>query len=604
MKLRSHITHAKQLYNDLDRSIFTDKNTTKLLKGSGNENHRYDENFPFEINSVWYTQNWVRDNTNLSDPLEVQTAINFNRYFYLLSSRPLNLFFRTPQDEWASRNNDEYVLAVRNEYFFIHSVLHPKAKIKKAYLNLFMINPYVKNEGFGKALLQWYERFLKNFGIEYIYLTPLKRAGRDDAYTYWFKQGFDYVKDPDLMANLGAFLEGDKDRKGMVSRNPYYPPATTWPGRQPGPWLSLQQTIVNPVERKTLSYYETVNPRVHQIQIPGSKSKWYSVHMWKQIDATTLSVHPNATFQAYLDAVPTEVVPFDEPVGFHYMVSLNSNTYLRRVEGDLPPEDSDEYRVLREQMECESKPIFFKKINEVRRREGIPDADKPTEYTKEMMQDDYDTCSAFQSFLTSASAPDLDAIFNVALDTKVPPSPPSTSGKTIDTVDIIDPTVIPAPIKTLATEDDEESNATLPEDFGAFNLDTSVGDIVEAAQAQRNRIRAREKADKEKEPPRQRLKRSSIREQDEASTNQKAEQRQDEVIDLTGEDDQTEEELQLANYRKTAIERAKADMQKRFYKEGANRSMTFAQYLEQNRIEYLYAIESQLSTILMRLRRR
>jgi hypothetical protein len=326
--------------------------------------------------------------------------------------------------------------------------------------------------------------------------------------------------------------------------------------------------------------------------------------MWKQINATTLSVHPNATFQAYLDAIPTEVVPFDEPIGFHYMVDLDSNTYLRRVEGDLPLEDSDEYRVLREQMECESKPIFFKKINEVRRREGIPDADKPTEYTKTMMQDDYDTCSAFQAFSTFSSAPDLDAMFNVAVDTKVPPSPPPTSNKTIDTVDIIDPTVIPAPIKTLDTSDNEEKNATLPQDFGAFDMDTSIGDIIEAAQAQRTRIRAREKADKEKEPPRQRLKRTSIREQDEATTNQKAEQRQDEVIDLTGEDDKTEEDKQLAINRKTATERAKAEMQKRYYREGANRSMTFAEYLEKNRIEYLYAIESQLSTILMRLRRR
>jgi hypothetical protein len=602
MKLRSHITHAKQLYNDLDRSIFTNKNIAKRLKGSGNENHRYDENFPFEINSVWYTQNWVRDNTNLADPLEVQTAINFNRYFYLLSSRPLNLFFRTPQDEWASRNNDEYVLAVRNEYFFIHSVLHPKAKIKKAYLNLFMINPYVKNEGFGKALLQWYERFLKNFGIEYIYLTPLKRIGRDDAYTYWFKQGFDFVKDPNLMANLGAFLDGDKDRKGMVNNNPYYPPATTWPGRQPGPWLSLQQPVVNPVERKTLSYYETLNPRVHQIQIPGSKSKWYSVHMWKQIEATTPSVHPNATFQTYLDAIPTEVVPFDEPIGFHYMVNLDSNTYLRRVEGDLPPEDSDEYRVLREQMECESKPIFFKKNNEVRRREGIPDVDKPTEYTKAMMQDDYDTCSAFQAFSTYSSAPDLDAMFNVAVDTQVPPSPPSTNTK-IDTVDIIDPTVIPAPIPTLDTTE-EESNATLPSDFAAFDMDTSIGDIIDAAQSQRARIRARETESDEKEPPRQRIKRQSIREQDEQTSNQQAQQRQNEVIDLTGEDNQTEEEIQLAKYRQTATERAKAEMQKKYYKEGQNRYMTFAEYLEKNRIEYLYAIESQLATILMRLRRR
>jgi hypothetical protein len=619
MKLRSHITHAKQLYNDLDRSIFTDKNTTKRLKGSGNDNHRYDENFPFETNSVWYTtepgatDNWVKDSTNLLDPIEVQTAINFNRYFYLLSTRPLNVFYKTPQEEWARRNSDEYVLALRNEYFFISSVLHPKAKIKKAYLSLFMINPYVKNEGFGKALLQWYERYLKNFGIEYIYLTPLKRAGRDDAYTYWYRQGFDYVKDPDFMSRLDAELDGDKDRKGITKPYPYYPPATTWPATAPGPWLSLKQPLVNPVERKTLLKNEVANPRIHQIQIPKSKARWYSVHMWKRIEPSVPSVHSNATFQAYLDAVPIDPVSYDEPIGFHYMVDLKSNTYLQRVEGDLPPEDSDEYRVLREQMECEAKPVFFKKMNDVRRRAGIPDVDKPTLYTETMMQEDYNTCSL--TTIPTSSVPDLDAQFNVAYDTQLPPLPPSTKQTNNSDVDI-DLKAIPAPIETLATSDDEETGSTLPPTLGSFDknesndkepifdIDTSLGDIVEAARAQRSRIRARENVDEEKEPPKQRLKRRSIREQDETKTNQSAEQRQEEIIDLTGEDDKTEEEIQLANARRTATGRARDNMMKKYYRDGSNRSMTFPEYLEKNRIEYLYAIEQELATIMMRLRLR
>jgi hypothetical protein len=240
----------------------------------------------------------------------------------------------------------------------LYSVIHPQAKIKKAYLNLFMINPYLKRGGFGGALLKWYEQYLReNFGIEYVYLVPLKRAGVDDAYTYWNKMGFDYVKDPDLMKLLTKEKDASKDRKELKTGMLYEP---TPKGKPPGDMLVIDRQVAMDPERKSAKL--AWSDREHPTVPTGEKAAYVSSSMWKKItDNPSVYVeHENKKFDAYLKAVPTKPVTkisFD----FHYTVDVTSETYMKKVDGPLPK--GEEYANYRSKLECLAIPILVYKLN-------------------------------------------------------------------------------------------------------------------------------------------------------------------------------------------------------------------------------------------------
>ena len=369
MPLTRHVTHAKQLYNDLDKNVFTTLYKKDRLTGQGNHNHHYEDDFPFSYDSMYFTtfegsNNWVLNVIDKDSIEDRKVAVDFGRYFFLLSLRTLNALWLSDSREWAYKDREEYVLALRNEYFFLYSVIHPQAKIKKAYLNLFMINPYLKRGGFGGALLKWYEQYLReNFGIEYVYLVPLKRAGVDDAYTYWNKMGFDYVKDPDLMKLLTKEKDASKDRKELKTSMLYEP---TPKGKPPGDMLVIDRQVAMDPERKSAKL--AWSDREHPTVPTGEKAAYVSSSMWKKItDNPSVYVeHENKKFDAYLKAVPTKPmtkISFD----FHYTVDVTSETYMKKVDGPLPR--GEEYANYRSKLECLAIPILVYKLNTSR---GFP----------------------------------------------------------------------------------------------------------------------------------------------------------------------------------------------------------------------------------------
>jgi N-acetylglutamate synthase-like GNAT family acetyltransferase len=369
MSLKSHISHARQLYSDIDKNVITSLYTDDKLEGSGNHNHHYEDDFPFSYDSMYFTtfegsNNWVLNVIDKDSVEDRKVAVDFGRYFFLLSLRTLNALWLSDSREWAYRDREEYVLALRNEYFFLYSVIHPQGKIKKAYLNLFMINPYLKRGGFGAALLKWYEQYLReNFGIEYVYLVPLKRIGVDDAYTYWNKMGFDYVKDPDLMKLLTKEKDASKDRKELKNSMLYEP---TPKGKPPGDMLVIDRQVAMDPERKSAKM--AWSDREHPTIPTGEKAAYVSSSMWKKItDNPSVYVeHENKKFDAYLKAVPTKPVTkisFD----FHYTVDVTSETLMKKVDGPLPR--GDEYANYRSKLECLAIPILVYKLNTSR---GFP----------------------------------------------------------------------------------------------------------------------------------------------------------------------------------------------------------------------------------------
>jgi N-acetylglutamate synthase-like GNAT family acetyltransferase len=369
MSLKSHITHAKQLYSDIDKNVITSLYKDDKLEGSGNHNHHYEDNFPFDPTDMYFTtfegsKNWVMNVVDTDSVEDRKVAVDFSRYFFLLSLRTLNALWLSDSREWAYKDREEYVLALRNEYFFLYSVIHPQAKIKKAYLNLFMINPYLRRGGFGGALLKWYEQFLReNFGIEYVYLVPLKRTGVDDAYTYWNKMGFDYVKDPDLMKLLTKERDASKDRKEMKNEMLY---ESTPKGKPPGNMIAIDRFVSMDPERKSAKL--AWSDREHPTVPTGEKAAYVSTSMWKKItdNPSVYTEHENKKFDAYLKAVPTKPVTkisFD----FHYTVDVTSETFMKKVEGPLPT--GDEYANYRSKLECLAIPILVYKLNTSR---GFP----------------------------------------------------------------------------------------------------------------------------------------------------------------------------------------------------------------------------------------
>ena len=369
MPLKTHVAHAKQLYSDVDKSVITSLYKGDKKKGSGNHNHHYEDNFPFDPTDLYFTtfegsKNWVMNVVDTDSVEDRKVAVDFSRYFFLLSLRTLNALWLSDSREWAYRDREEYVLALRNEYFFLYSVIHPQAKVKKAYLNLFMINPYLKRGGFGGALLKWYEQFLReNFGIEYVYLVPLKRTGVDDAYTYWNKMGFDYVKDPDLMKLLTKEKDASKDRKEMKNEMLY---ESTPKGKPPGNMIAIDRFVAMDPERKSAKL--AWSAREHPTIPTGEKAAYVSTSMWKKItdNPSVYTEHENKKFDAYLKAVPTKPVTkmsFD----FHYTVDVTSETYMKKVEGPLPT--GSDYENYRSKLECLSIPILVYKLNTSR---GFP----------------------------------------------------------------------------------------------------------------------------------------------------------------------------------------------------------------------------------------
>jgi N-acetylglutamate synthase-like GNAT family acetyltransferase len=369
MPLTRHVTHAKQLYNDLDKNVFTTLYKKDRLIGQGNHNHHYEDDFPFSYDKMYFTtfegsQNWVLNVIDKDSIEDRKVAVDFGRYFFLLSLRTLNALWLAPENERAYKDREEYVLALRNEYFYLYSVIHPQAKIKKAYLNLFMINPYLKRGGFGGALLKWYEQYLREtFGIEYVYLVPLKRPGVDDAYTYWNKMGFDYVKDPDLMKLLTKEKDAASTRKEVWNEMLY---ESTPMGLPPGNMVVLKKDVAMEPERKSAKL--AFSDRQHPTVPTGEKAAYVSSSMWKKItDNPSVYVeHENKKFDAYLKAVPTipvTKISFD----FHYTVDVTSETYMKKVDGPLPK--GDEYTHYRSKLECLAIPILVYKLNTSR---GFP----------------------------------------------------------------------------------------------------------------------------------------------------------------------------------------------------------------------------------------
>lgn len=369
MSLKTHVAHAKQLYSDIDKNVITSLYKDDKMEGSGNHNHHYEDNFPFDPTDMYFTtfegsQNWVMSLVDRDSVEDKKVAVDFSRYFFLLSLRTLNALWLAPEYEWAYKDRKEYVLALRNEYFYLYSVIHPEGKIKKAYLNLFMINPYLKRGGFGAALLKWYEQYLREtFGIEYVYLVPLKRPGVDDAYTYWNKMGFDYVKDPDLMKLLNKEKDASSSRKSLK----YYQRYESTPrGLPPGPMVELEKFVAMEPERRSAKF--RYSDREHAVVPTGEKAQYVSTSMWKKItDNPSVYVeHENKKFDAYLKAVPTKpvtVMSFD----FHYTVDVTSDTYMKKVDGPIPK--GDEYEHYRSKLECLAIPILVYKMNQSR---GFP----------------------------------------------------------------------------------------------------------------------------------------------------------------------------------------------------------------------------------------
>jgi len=369
MTLKTHVAHAKQLYSDIDKNVITSVYKGDKKKGSGNHNHHYEDDFPFSYDRMYFTtfkgaQNWVLNIIDKDSIEDKKVAVDFGRYFFLLSLRTLNALWLAPENERAYKDREEYVLALRNEYFYLYSVIHPQAKIKKAYLNLFMINPYLKRGGFGGALLKWYEQYLREtFGIEYVYLVPLKRLGVDDAYTYWNKMGFDYVKDPDLMKLLTKEKDAASSRKETWNEMLY---ESTPMGKPPGNMIVLKKDVAMEPERKSAKL--AFDDRQHPTTPTGEKAKYVSSSMWKKItDNPSVYVeHENKKFDAYLKAVPTSPstkISFD----FHYTVDVTSETYMKKVDGPLPR--GDEYENYRSKLECLAIPILVYKLNTSR---GFP----------------------------------------------------------------------------------------------------------------------------------------------------------------------------------------------------------------------------------------
>ena len=523
MKLKSHLAHAKQLYTDIDRNVITTLYKKDKLSGSGNHNHDFEQDFPFdtELNALYFStfdggpKNWVLGLADLRDVKEVKVVIDFSRYFFLLSSPPLNHVFSVPSNERAYASRNEIVLALRNEYFYLYSVIHPDGKLRKAYLNLFMINPYLKQGGYGKALFSWYENYLRTtFNIDYIYLVPLKRRGVDDAYTYWKNvAGFDYVKEADLMKQLNPLKDGDADRKSKATKQYLDPVTRNMPPARFFPLTKTMAVVMDP-ERKRDNYNFD---RQHKVQIPGETGSWYSTSMWKKItDPQPYVPHSNDKFTAYLQAVP--------PLGtisnldFSYTVDTKSQTYMKRVEGW--PNTNDEYILYREKLECLSMPILAFKLNESRGfkdqvlQDSTADCDRifTDPNAPKDVQDD-ELKGLFDKFIKkdnpAAKTPDLDQLFNKLPASPVPPpipepptlptdflnQPPSTGPQQDDNFLNMDNNALREAIRAQADRDRPRLRPRVRPRQEPELIDLTLDEEVNEPPAQRRRVEAATKAD-------------------------------------------------------------------------------------------------------------